>query len=392
MSNISLVQFEDQDGNKLSEVLQVPNEIELEQLKSLINTSQDLFINGNLITTSLQNALATSQLENVEEIKKIRLCKDLPSAKPAFYCSSVYSGHEGPVLATLYANKILVTAGGDKTVRFWDLLTKTQFKIVQKHTHWVLCLDCNDKYIVSGGMDGLINIYDYEGNHIRTLSKHKDGVSMLKVFNDRIISCSRDSTCIVWSFDGSILGSWSHSKPIKSLCVADNLILTGGSDNSIRVYQDLKYFCNLSGHGSQVNCIVSNGTYIVSGDDNGQIIIWKDLKAFKRLQHKREVISLSFSPNNMSFASASFDKTVKLWNVETGENLCTYFHVNLVYKVKVYSDMIISCSKDKTVKMYKISKKKVVSDLVCDDEIYDFDYSDGHLVCGSRNNKVYFFN
>lgn len=392
MSSISLVQFEDQDGNKISEVLQVPNEIEVEQLKSLINTNQDLFINGNLITTNLKNAMVSSLLENVEEIKKIRLCQDLPSAKPAFYCSSVYSGHEGPVLATVFANNILVTAGGDKTVRFWDLVTKTQFKVVQKHTHWVLCLGFNDEFIVSGGMDGLINIYDYKGNHIRTLARHKDGISILKVTSDKIISCSRDSTCIVWNFEGSVLATWNHSKPIKALCITDDMIITGGTDNTIRVYKDLKYFCNLSGHASQVNCIESNGKYVISGDDNGQIIIWRDLQVFRRLQHKREVISLSFNPNGMSFASASFDKTVKLWNVETGENLCNYFHVNLVYKVKVYNDMVISCSKDKTVKMFKISKKKVVSDLVCDDEVYDFDYAEGHLVCGSRNNKVYFFN
>ncbi len=70
MSQISLVQFEDENGNRLSEVLQVPNEIELDQLKYLINTQQYLFINGNLIVNSLQNALLTSQLENVEEIKK----------------------------------------------------------------------------------------------------------------------------------------------------------------------------------------------------------------------------------------------------------------------------------------------------------------------------------
>lgn len=392
MSITSLIQFEDDNGNKISEVLQVPNEIELEQLKLLINTTQDLYINGNIIVSTLENALTISQLENVEEIKKIRLSKDLPSAKPAFYCSSVYSGHEGPVLATLLAKNILITGGGDKTVRFWDLLTKTQFKVVQKHRHWVLCLDSNENYIVSGGMDGLINIFDYEGNHIRTLAKHKDAVSMIRVTSDRIVSVSRDNTCIVWSFEGSILGTWNHSKPIKALCVSNDLIMTGGSDSTIRVYKDLKYLCNLNGHSSQINCIISNGEYIVSGDDNGLIIIWKDLKPYKRLQHKREVISLSFNPNGFSFASASFDKTVKLWSLETGETLSTYFHVNLVYKVKVYSDLIISCSKDRTVKMFRISKNKVVSDLVCDDEVYDFDYLDGHLVCGSRNNKVYFYN
>lgn len=390
--SVSLIQFEDQDGNIASGVLQVPNTIEMGQLKSLVNTTQDLYINGRVISSALENFLTQGQIDNVEEVKKIRLSQELPSARPAFYCSSIYSGHEGPVLSTKYVNGILITSGGDKTVRFWDLLTRTQFKIVQKHTHWVVCLDADDNHVVSGGMDGIINVYNHKGEFLRTLSRHKEGISALRICSDKIISCSRDSTCIIWNLDGSILATWNHSSPIKVLCADGDLIGTGSIDGRIKVYKGYKYCCDLVGHTSQVNCIESFGRYIISGDDNGQIIVWKDLKVHKRLQHKREVLSLSFSPNGMSFASGSFDKTVKLWNVETGEVMANYFHVHFVYKVKAYNDLIISCSKDKTVKMFKVSRGKVVSDLVCEDEIYDFDYENGHLVCGSRNNKVYFFN
>lgn len=392
MSTLSLIQFEDQDGNKISEVLQVPNSIEVDQLKSLVGTTLDLFINGNLITNSLDKSLSTSQLQNVEEIKKIKLAQDLPTSKPAFYCSSTYSGHQGPVLCTRFANDIAVTTGGDKTIRFWDLLTKTQFKIAEKHTHWVLCTDFNNEIVVSGGMDGLVNIYNHKGEHIRTLSKHKNGISAIKIHKDKIISCSRDSTCVVWNFDGTISATWNHSKAIKSLCAYENIIITGSIDGRIMVYKDNKHYCDLSGHTAQINCIEAYKNYIITGDDNGQIILWKDFQVYKRFQHKREVISLSFNPNGLSFGSASFDKTVKLWSIETGEKLCEYFHVNFVYKIKVYNDLIISCSKDKTIKMFKISRKKVISDLVCEDEVYDFDYKDGKLICGSKNNKVYFFN
>lgn len=392
MSLLSLIQFEDQDGNKISEVLQVPNTIDILQLKSLINTTQDLFVNGNIISESLEKSLTTSQLQNVEEIKKIRLSQDLPSSKPAFYCSSTYSGHQGPVLCTRFANNVIITTGGDKTVRFWDLLTKTQFKIAQNHTHWVVCVDFNSQYVVSGGMDGLINLYDHSGNHIRTLTKHKDGISAIRITNNKIVSVSRDTTCIVWSFDGAILGSWAHSKPIKTLCIDKDTIITGATDGRMKVYKDLKHHCDLVGHTSQVNAIESSGKYIVSGDDSGQVIVWKDFQPYKRLQHKREVLSISINQNGMNFATGSFDKTVKIWNIETGENTNTYYHVNFVYKVKIYNDLVVSCSKDKTVKMFKPSKNKVVSDLVCEDEVYDFDYSEGRLVCGSRNNKVYFFN
>jgi len=392
MSTLSLVQFEDQDGKQISEVLQVPCSITLEQLKSLVNTTQDLYLNGSIITASLECSLTTAQLQDTENIKKIKLAQDLPSSKPAFYCSSVYSGHQGPVLCTRFAKDIAVTTGGDKTVRFWDLLTRTQFKISEKHSHWVVCVDVSDSHVVTGGMDGLINLFDHEGNHIRTLARHKDGISAVRITADKIISISRDASCIVWSLDGAILATWNHAKAIKSLCVRDDLIVMGGVDGRVAVYKDLKYHCDLKGHSAQINCVEMQGNLVATADDNGLIILWRDLQASKRFQHKREVLSVSFSPNGQTFASGSFDRTVKLWDINTGEKLNEYFHVNFVYKVRVYNDLIVSCSKDRTMKMYKISSKKVVSDLVCESEVYDFDYRDGRLICGTKSNKVCFFN
>ncbi len=389
---ISLIQFENKDGEKISDVLQVPNTISLEQLKLLVNTSQDLYFEERQITTTLENVLTKEQINDHENIKKITLEKNIPAAKPAFYCSSIYSGHQGPVLVTKFGKDILVTAGGDKTVRFWDLITKTQFKIVEKHLHWVLCLDINDNYVVSGGMDNLVNIYDLKGNHIKTFRKHRGGVIGVKFYEDKIVSISRDGTCIVWKMNGEMFKSWCHSKPIKALCVSEEYIITGGMDNKIFVYKNCEFLCELKGHISQINCIEKKNDYIISGDDLGNIIIWKDFKIYKRLNHKREVISISIAKNGLFFASGSFDKTVKLWNILTGELLENYFHVNYVYKVQLENDLIISCSKDKTIRMFKISQKKCISDLVCKDEIYDFDYNGKILVCGVKNNEVCFFN
>ncbi|MCA9750420.1 MAG: hypothetical protein KC414_15020, partial [Romboutsia sp.] len=172
-NDISLIQFEDKDGKSLSDVLQVPNNIDVDQMKSLINTTQDLYINGSKILNNLQESLSNTQINDIEEIKKIRLSEELPSTTPAIYCSSTYSGHEGPVLAVKIFDKILISSGGDKTVRFWDLLTKTQKNIVQKHNHWVQCIDLNEKYVVSGGMDNSINLYDHEGNYLKKFLRHR---------------------------------------------------------------------------------------------------------------------------------------------------------------------------------------------------------------------------
>lgn len=388
----SLIQFVDKNGNVISDVVQTPNKISLEQLKSLVNTTQDLYFEGKQILNTLESVFTESQVRDQETIKKIRIGEYIPAAHPALYCSGTYSGHEGPVLVTKFGKDILVTCGGDRTVRFWDLITKTQFKIQKKHDHWVLCADINDSYVVSGGMDKNINLYDHQGNHIRKLARHKGGVVAVKFHQDKIVSISRDGSCIVWNMTGEIHKTWAHTKAIKALCVSGEYIITGGIDHKIFVYKDYEFNMELKGHMAQINCIEKHGNYIVSGDDSGTIIIWKDYKLHKRLCHKREVISVSIGPNGCYFASGSFDKTVKLWNIESGELLDNYYHVNHVYKVVVKQDLIISCSKDKTIRMFRISKKKCVSDLVCKDEIYDFDFNGTTLVCGVKNNEVCFYN
>jgi ribosome assembly protein 4 len=390
--NLLLVEFEDQDGKPLSEKMQVPDTITVDQLKSLINTTMSLYVNSVPITDTLQTAIEGLNI-NSEDVIKIRTNQEEPATQAATFCSSSYSGHEGPVLCLKF-DEILVTGGSDCTVRFWDILTKTQKKIVKKHNHWVQCLDISPckKFVVSGSIDGDIKMYSKDGEFIRSFIGHKDGVVGIKFFKNSIVSASRDKSVKIFDLDGKCIFSYGHIKPITCLVTNQDVVVSGSRDGKLKIYLDESNLKEINGHGAGVNCVDISGAYMVSGSDDGSIVIWKDFVVHKRVKHEREVLSVSLSSNNIYFASGSFDKTVRLWSVETGKLIMKYFHVDFVYKVLLLNDLIISSSKDKTIKMYRISKKKVIRDLICDDEIYCFDYFNNQLVCGSKSNKVYFFN
>jgi len=448
-NEISFIQFEDQNGKIMSDILQIPNFIEASQLKKLIETDKDLYYNGILIQSTLESVLNHDQRKDLEQIKKITLGENRPNAKSAIFCSGIYSGHNDSVLGVKFNKEIAISIGGDKTVRFWNKITKTQFKIIQNHNHWVTCLLTTRKYIITGGMDKLINFYNFKGEHIKTLSRHNKPISGLEMTRRGIISVSKDGIAMEWTPEGEYLNSWAHKRPIKALCCNGEYVMTGDDKGEIKVYKDGEYCCNLVGHQEKVNVIAcfvdrerkeresdrdrggerrenceesdcdresencdsnrdrvaSNGnnvtsdgvtsgsknSYVVSGDDAGTICIWKNLKLHRRLKHKAEVISLSVLPNGLSFVSGSFDKTVRHWCLETGELLSTVYHVGPVYKVSSEQDLILSCSKDKTLKIYKPSLKKVVSEFVCDDEIYDFDFREGEIMAGTKRGTVYFF-
>lgn len=66
---------------------------------------------------------------------------------------------------------------------------------------------------------------------------------------------------------------------------------------------------------------------------------------------------LAFSPDGRRFASASFDKKVKVWDGRTGTFLATLNgHVGAVYQVAWSADsrLLVSASKDSTVKLWEM--------------------------------------
>lgn len=61
-----------------------------------------------------------------------------------------------------------------------------------------------------------------------------------------------------------------------------------------------------------------------------------------------------FSPNGQWIASASFDKSVKLWDGVTGKFITDFRgHVKSVYQISWSADsrMLLSCSADSTLKV-----------------------------------------
>lgn len=92
-----------------------------------------------------------------------------------------------------------------------------------------------------------------------------------------------------------------------------------------------------SGHTADVNSIrwSPQGTLLASGSDDKTAKIWK-LEQTKPVhtfsEHKKEIYTLKWSPTgpqtrnpnkNLLLATASFDATVKLWDVEAGRCVST---------------------------------------------------------------------
>jgi len=370
-------------------------------------------------------------------------------------CTATLEGHSDAVVAALFApdGSTLATGSGDATVRLWDLDTELPKHQMRGHRNWILCLafspDC--KWLASGSMDGEVRIWDPKTGKGRgggALKVHKKWVTSLaweplhtaKEGKWRLASSGKDGKTVVWDVNigRSQFNLSGHTAAVTSVkWGGQKLIFTGSQDRSIKVWSDVdgKLVRSLEGHGHWVNSlalstdfVIRTGAFdhygkapedragqvakaqerydtvvrgrperLVSGSDDFTMFMWDPSSGKKPLHrmtgHVQLVNHVVFSPNGHFVASASFDRSVRLWDGTTGKFIAALRgHVQAAYQVCWSADsrMLLSGSKDSTLKVWDVATKKQKLELPGHaDEVFTVDWSpDGQKVASGGKDRV----
>ena len=110
-------------------------------------------------------------------------------------------------------------------------------------------------------------------------------------------------------------------------------------------------------------------------------------------KHDDPVWSVSFSPDGKTLASGSIDKTIKLWDVETGKQITTLLgHDDFVLSVSFSPDgkTLTSGSVDKTIKLWDVETQKQITTLSKhDDSVLSVSFSaDGKTLASGSTDKT----
>ncbi|KAM9417465.1 notchless protein homolog 1 isoform 1-T2 [Salvelinus alpinus] len=352
--------------------------------------------------------------------------------------------------------KYLASGSGDTTVRFWDLTTETPQHTSRGHSHWVLTISWSPdgRKLASGCKNSQICIWDpVTGQQMgKTLAGHTKWITWISWeplhLNPEcryLASSSKDGAVRVWDV---VLGRCEriltgHTQSVT--CVkwgGDGLLYTSSQDRTIKVWRakDGVQCRTLQGHAHWVNTLALSTDYVlrtgafepadatinpqdqtgtfeelkekalqrynkvrgeaperlVSGSDDFTLFLWnpaEDKKPLARLTgHSALVNEVLFSPDTRLLASASFDKSIKIWDGRTGKYLQSLRgHVGAVYQVAWSADsrLMVSGSSDSTLKVWDIKTGKLHTDLPGHaDEVFAVDWSpDGQRVVSGGKDK-----
>ncbi|XP_030782151.1 F-box-like/WD repeat-containing protein TBL1Y isoform X5 [Rhinopithecus roxellana] len=267
--------------------------------------------------------------------------------------ATVLRGHESEVFICAWnpVSDLLASGSGDSTARIWNLNENSNggsTQLVLRHciregdhdvtsNKDVTSLDWNSDgtLLATGSYDGFARIWTENGNLTSTLGQHKGPIFALK-WNKKgnyILSAGVDKNevnAIKWDPSGMLLASCSD-------------------DMTLKIWSMKQDACvhNLQAHSKEIYTIKWSPTGPATSNPNSSIMLasasfdstvrlWdmeQGVCTHTLMKHQEPVYSVAFSPDGKYLASGSFDKCVHIWNTQSGSLVHSYQGTGGIFEV-----------------------------------------------------------
>ncbi|MFN5138361.1 MAG: NB-ARC domain-containing protein [Pseudanabaena sp.] len=302
-------------------------------------------------------------------------------------------GHSACVWSVDFHPKgqLLASAAEDNTIKLWNLETGSCVQTLQGHQYWVkaIAFSPNGKTLASGSFDSTVKIWNSQtGECLKTLLGHNAVVTCLGFSpqGDHLVTGSYDQSVKIWDVaTGKCLDTLhKHTNRVWSVAFhpQQNLVVSGGDDHGIKIWELRRGKCikTLQGNSNAIYAIACSNqqNLLASGHEDQTIKLWNvdintpqtlepDLQPFQVLRgHSDRILSTTFSPDGQILASGSADRTIKLWDVNTGKLLKTLQgHRSWIWEIAISPDskFLASGSYDHTVKLWDLESGECLQTL-----------------------------
>ncbi|KAA8494293.1 F-box-like/WD repeat-containing protein TBL1XR1 [Porphyridium purpureum] len=250
----------------------------------------------------------------------------------------------------------------------------------------------NGLFLCAGVSDGALYVWTETGEPLGTLTKHEAPIFCVKWSPGGawIASGSVDKSIVLWnaetktavrtykSHEGAVLDvSWLDEKRFASSSCGKTVVV-----HSVESETPLKIW---KGHSNDVNAVrwSPSGTMLASCSDDCSVKLWSlesDTPVATLGLHTKEVCSIAWSPNSADhlLASASFDKTAIVWNVQTRSLVHTLTHKTAVLWVGFNPDgqLIATSTSDRWVFVWSVKDGVLVKAFRAAGDVHDVSWNE----------------
>ena len=302
-----------------------------------------------------------------------------------------------------------VSASADGSLKVWELATGRVLAVCRGHSDWVLgcAVTGNGRRVVSASRDRTLKVWDLEsGSPLATLQGHEGAVTGCAVTADGrlIVSASEDRTLKVWDlrssrclrtlngdgdftvlavtraavWAGDVSGKiWLLPLELGESRVSDEQLVVLRSRQPIQGLVD-ESSLTLEGHHGAVNAcaVMRDGRRVLSASDDGTLRLW-DLERGQELstprRHQSAVYGCAVTPDGKWAVSASRDWSLRLWPLGSDNAQATWpatwtgaGHQDWVRGCAVSPDgrRVVSASDDWTLKVWDLKTGRELRSLL----------------------------
>ncbi|MEZ4736534.1 MAG: WD40 repeat domain-containing protein [Caldilineaceae bacterium] len=238
---------------------------------------------------------------------------------------ALWQGHEDAIWSVAFSpdGEVLASSSGDQSVRLWAVRTGQLRHTLRGHTKGVgaVAFSPDGKVVASGSTDRTVCLWDVQQGSLCHRLEQTGWVTTLAFSPESksgrylLANGGEDRVVQLWALSTAAASNGTHTRA------------PGISTAQLAAKADLVR--TLEGHAGWVRSVAfsPDGAMLVSGSYDQTVRLWEVATGEQRQRlagHTNAVLAVAFAPDGQLVASAGRDQTVRLWQAQTGQLFRTF--------------------------------------------------------------------